>query len=201
MDKTEKRILYFMVIVHVGGAIGLLIPAAHNFFRVATPLAAIGYQRDRPYGYWIFLLISFLFGMAIEILGVNTGEIFGVYSYGKTLGPKLMGVPYIIGINWFMLTYGAYLLFPVRLTWLRILFVPIFMVAYDWVMEPVAIALDFWNWQGETIPLQNYIDWFIAATILAIILHLMPFDKHNPFHKGLITIQAIFFIFLRLFLA
>ena len=44
--------------------------------------------------------IAFIIGMFTEILGVNYGIIFGEYTYGKALGPKLLGVPILIGYNW-----------------------------------------------------------------------------------------------------
>ncbi|MFN2335752.1 MAG: carotenoid biosynthesis protein, partial [Bacteroidales bacterium] len=41
----------------------------------------------------------------IEAVGVNTGRIFGTYTYGKALGPALWNTPVIIGLNWFLLIY------------------------------------------------------------------------------------------------
>ena len=46
--------------------------------------------------------IAFIIGMFTEILGVNYGLIFGTYFYGEALGPKLLGVPILIGYNWAM---------------------------------------------------------------------------------------------------
>ena len=39
--------------------------------------------------------------------------------------------------------------------------------AFDWIMEPVAIRLDYWTWAGGGIPLQNYVAWFVLAAALA----------------------------------
>ena len=42
--------------------------------------------------------------MITESLGVNYGLIFGNYEYGNNLGFKFFGVPFLIGINWIILT-------------------------------------------------------------------------------------------------
>ena len=58
-------------------------------------------------------VVAFLVGMAVELLGVNYGLIFGQYVYGDNLGVKVGGVPLLIGANWVMLTFitGACLLY------------------------------------------------------------------------------------------
>ena len=40
------------------------------------------------------------------------------------------------------------------------------MVLLDIMIEPVAIELDFWQWEGGNIPLQNYLMWFIVALFM-----------------------------------
>ena len=37
---------------------------------------------------------------------------------------------------------------------------------FDWVMEPVAVKLGYWQWENDRIPLYNYISWIIISTIL-----------------------------------
>jgi uncharacterized membrane protein len=34
------------------------------------------------------------------------------------------------------------------------------MVALDVLIEPVAVALDFWQWENAVIPIQNFVMWF-----------------------------------------
>ena len=51
-----------------------------------------------------YILFAFVIGLVTEIIGVNTGLLFGTYSYSSILGPKLFNVPLIIGLNWVMLS-------------------------------------------------------------------------------------------------
>jgi len=74
-------------------------------------------------------------------------------------------------------------------------------VLFDYLMEPVAIKLGYWQWldKGE-IPLYNYICWFIISMILLYIFHRLTFGKQNKFAVNLLLIQAMFFLLLRTFL-
>ena len=47
-----------------------------------------------------FISIAFLWGLLAEIIGVQTGILFGSYAYGETLGLKIFGAPLVIGLNW-----------------------------------------------------------------------------------------------------
>ena len=41
--------------------------------------------------------------------------------------------------------------------------------AFDFVLEPVAVRLDYWRWRDGVIPLQNYAAWFLTAGLVAIL--------------------------------
>ena len=50
-------------------------------------------------------MICFAVGVSVEIMGINTGILFGDYTYGDVLGFKLRDVPVLIGVNWFIIIY------------------------------------------------------------------------------------------------
>lgn len=73
-------------------------------------------------------------------------------------------------------------------------------VVFDWLMEPVAVKLGFWNWDGDgSIPLYNYVCWLMISMLLLTIFHFLRFDKENKFAINLLLIQALFFLILRTF--
>ena len=45
--------------------------------------------------------------MVSEIIGVNSGLLFGSYYYGENLGISVFGVPLVIGLNWVVLTISC----------------------------------------------------------------------------------------------
>ena len=67
------------------------------------------------------------------------------------------------------------------------------MVAYDVLMEPVAIRLDFWHWPEGSIPLQNYFAWFVVAFALLVAVHRAFGRINNRVAIALIAIQLAFF--------
>ena len=92
-------------------------------------------------------------------MGVHTGFPFGSYSYGPVLGFQLFEVPLMIGVNWLLLVYMTGNLFRESIAndWLAAALSASVMVLLDIAIEPVAVALDFWTWEGDIIPLSNFI--------------------------------------------
>jgi putative membrane protein len=120
----------------------------------------------------------FILGFFSEWIGVHTGLLFGRYWYGMNLGPKLSGVPFIIGINWAMLTIlasGIAVKWTKNLTF-QALIAAALMTGIDVLMEPVAIRNDYWHWHNGVIPLYNYLCWFVVSFIgnLALIKIAKP---------------------------
>ena len=175
-------------------------------------------QREKNYLFWLFLLITVVAGITVEIIGVNTKLLFGDYSYGNVLGIKVKNVPLIIGINWFIIIYcsgvSIYTLLtkaikkiaaktatpPMALKAVSVIVDGATLALFfDWLMEPVAVQLGYWKWAGE-IPFYNYLCWFIIAMVLLAIFHFLQFNKQNKFAVHLLMIQVMFFLLLRTFL-
>jgi len=113
-NKLEiKEVRKFIVIFYVVGIAGFTIPFLQPVFKVITPLAlllgvyllAIYHGKFSVKSLIIFFTV-FLTGLLVEVIGVNTGLIFGEYTYGKTLGPKIWNTPLMIGVNWLFLVYA-----------------------------------------------------------------------------------------------
>ena len=137
---------------------------------VAAPSLATG---GRRFALWAAGAYALTF--AAEAVGVATGAVFGEYVYGPTLGWKVLGVPLIVAFNWVLVVNGSVCIagriLPSRAAAGRRLALSLLAgaisVAFDWIMEPVAIRLDYWTWAGGGIPLQNYAAWFVLAAVLA----------------------------------
>ncbi len=106
------------------GLAGMLLPFSRELFMMITPLNLLFATLFLFWGRWpagrvivtgFFIAIASFF---VEALGVNTGRIFGAYSYGRTLGPALLNTPLIIGLNWFLLIYCTNVIG--RLLWERL---------------------------------------------------------------------------------
>ncbi len=115
-----------------------------------------------------------MIGFVAELLGANFGIIFGDYAYGTSLGIKLWGVPIMIGINWIILTLATAAvvngLLPSIHPGLKAIFGASLMVALDFVIEPVAMQYNYWGWRDGTIPMSNYVGWFVISFFVQIIV-------------------------------
>lgn len=150
----------------------------------------------------ILLALAWIIGYAAEVIGVHTGLLFGEYRYGNSLGLQLREVPLIIGVNWFLLTMGAGYLsnYMVRSRVLRIISGALLMVLTDLFIEEVAPALEYWFWQGEIVPLQNYLAWFAIGLVLQSLFQAFMKSKTNGLALPYYMVVTVFFIILYLFL-
>ena len=214
------------VLFNIIGLVGFLLFNSTAFV-ATTPLnlllmcGLIFYtQPQKNNAFYIFFTICVLAGIAVEIIGTSTGLLFGNYSYGSVLGPGIKNVPFIIGINWFIIMYCCGVTVHLFLQYLtaklagqtykpskamQVLSVvvdgAIIAVFFDWLMEPVAVKLGYWQWRGNgEIPLLNYICWFLISIILLFIFEKLAFSRQNKFAVNLLLIQAMFFLLLRTFL-
>ncbi len=214
------------ILVHVVGLAGM-VWIDRDWFSAFTPVnmllmsaLLIWTQEDKSPRFYRFIAIAFVVGMMAEIIGVNTGLLFGGYSYGEILGFGIAGVPLVIGMNWFvvMIAAASFLhrllkrlpVHGVSQTGLAASYLsPISFVAlssllavlFDWIMEPAAVTLGFWKWHGDgNIPLLNYISWFFISFFLVSILRRFQVRTDNTFAFHLFLIQGAFFLLIRIFL-
>jgi putative membrane protein len=205
----QKWVFLLLPIFYAVGFVSHAIDATYPLMLTLTPYtifgtAVIGFLPDvlaRNSRLLLWAAITFLCTLSLEILGVATGLIFGSYVYGSTLGLSIFGVPVLIGINWTLIIMGALAL--VKRVTSHPLLVPLataaITVAFDWIMEPVAIALDYWTWAGGDIPIQNYIAWFVIAFLFARMYEAMKLKETSPVPSLIVGVQAVFFLLLRIF--
>jgi putative membrane protein len=214
------------VLFHSIGLIGLLF-FDKTFFLAATPfnlilsfVLLIWTQTGKNIHFILFLATCFIVGIIVEIIGVNSGYLFGDYGYGNVFGSKIKSVPVLIGVNWFVIIYCCGISIhtllakainrmaadtgktPMAMKGLSVIVDGATLaVFFDWLMEPVAVKLGYWVWNGDgSIPMFNYICWFVVSLLLLIIFHFAKFNKQNKFAVNLLLIQAMFFLLLRTFL-
>ena len=148
--------------------------------------------------------LIFSIGMIAEILGVNYGLIFGEYIYGNNLGFKLFGVPFLIGLNWVILTVIcaniASILIKNNSIIQIIILGTLLMLFMDFVMEPIAPKLDLWKFKNLVVPTSNYIGWLIISILTQTIYNIQFKEKEFKLSFNLYTAIFIFFVSLNLIL-
>lgn len=213
------------MLFHTIGLVGILIFKSDliiqsTAFNLLLSFALLIWtQKEKNPAFWLFITTVYIIGFIVEVIGVNTGLLFGNYNYGNVLGPKWQQVPLMIGINWVIIIYCCGISVTTLLlkiiqpatdsitqpsTTLKALSVitdgATLAVLFDWLMEPVAVKLNFWQWNENSIPVYNYICWFFISLLLLALFRLCKFDKRNKFAVNLLLIQFLFFLILRTFL-
>ena len=144
---------------------------------------------------WVIFAIIAIFGFFVEVIGVNTGYIFGGYVYESTLGWKLFNTPLIIGINWLILSYSVVYTFS-RFIKQKIIIAFLgacVLLLLDILIEPVAMNYGFWTWDNNMVPLKNYVAWFYISFFLCYIISLYKGESKNKLATYLLILQFIFF--------
>ena len=161
----------------------------------------------------VWAVATYLVTFMLEAIGVATGDVFGSYEYGPTLGLKLLDVPLVIGFNWVVVVLGAITgveLVAERLrrrmgvsrqrrsvsvavgAVLAAASVGLVAVGFDLLLEPVAIGLDYWHWAGVVVPLRNYVAWFLIAALVSFPVFLLRprFESRVPLYY--LVVQTVF---------
>lgn len=201
--KQRSNLLPIIVLVlHVVGVVGTLVPATRPLTLSLTPvnllvsaLLLVVTHRDSGDSMLWFFLFTFLVGYFVEVLGIHTGFPFGEYQYGNTLGWKLLEVPLVIGVNWFLLAYCFGVIanqLPVPIVY-KVLLAALGMVLLDFVIEPVAIRLDYWNWEEGNVPWSNYLGWLAVSIFMQVAFRMVQFSGNNLLAKWILMAQILYF--------
>ena len=211
MKANKKNISIFIIwLVHISGLLGMVFYdldffagyTSLNLFLMSIILFANIKLNNKNQ---IFaLLLIFLIGMLSEFIGVNYGLIFGEYIYGNNLGFKLFGVPFLIGLNWVILTVICANIASILIknnSIIQILILgSLLMLFMDFVMEPIAPKLDLWKFKNLVVPTSNYIGWLIISILTQTIYNIQFKEKEFKLSFNLYTAIFIFFVSLNLIL-
>lgn len=228
-QKTKNNIaIAIAILFHLCGAVGILFSSYKDWFINNTSLnlllmfgLLLFTQPSLNKHFFLFAIATFFVGFFVEVIGVNTGFLFGNYSYGNLMGTKLWGVPLLIGVQWLVTVYCCGVIMQYVNNWAGkkieekqlgeettqkihsislIIDAALLATFFDFIMEPVAQKIGFWKWQNEDIPYFNYTCWFFVSGFLLFFLSKLPFNKQNQFAIHLFIIQALFFVALRIYL-
>ena len=201
--------IFFLWLINISGFFGMLSDQ-NEFFLSTTPyvlsltllLLILNHDLSDKKSK-IGLVLIFLFGLIVEILGVNYGLFFGEYSYGANLGPKIYEVPYVIGFNWVLLIIATGSISDKLIKGkeiYKILFASFLMVLIDLLIEKSAPKLDFWEFVISPVPFSNYLWWFIFSLCFQYIFFKTVKTKEYNLSSNILVIQFLFFGMLAVFL-
>lgn len=210
MLKLQPKFYYYLLTsMYVAGIIGLSFPLSKPYFQAFTPLHLFAVSLYLIFTHWLLkpslkmFLGLIIVGIMVEIIGVNTGLLFGKYVYDHTLGFEIFGVPPTIGLNWMIMVFTTFALvqnlFSKYHKIVQSILIAFFLIVFDYIAEPVAINLEMWHWLGDGIPpIYNYVCWFIISFLMSLVLlkNKVKYDLNSCFF--VLMCQILFFVILRL---
>ena len=190
-------------IFHISALIGISL-GFETWFVSKTPvnllissfLLILVFPIDTTKKAGVFALLWCL-GMFSEWIGVHSGFLFGTYAYGSNLGPKIDGVPILIGINWALLSFISAVIAQ-RITskgMLQVVYAAFLMLVLDFFMEQSAPRFDFWEFEGGEVPIKNYLTWLAVAVLFQIGIKVMRISGNLRFSAHLYGAQLLFFLY------
>lgn len=196
--KGLRLIIWFFFAV---GIVGLAMPWTREFFIRMIPLTfvvcavllGITDQTGNRKLFWVSGMI-FLSGWLVEVAGVNTGLLFGQYGYSLHMGPALFGTPLVMGLSWLMMIYLTVAVVQdiTMHPFYRTVLAAVLMVVFDFLLEPAAIWMKMWFWEGGRVPVVNYMTWFLVSLALASLFPLFRIRIRNRLALNLFVAQMIF---------
>lgn len=200
----------FLIATFTLGLIGHTLEMTRGLMLTLTPLVltltsvvvCYSFLRTGNRTSLVWCITTFTITYFAEIIGVKTGFLFGSYHYGDILGFKVLGVPLIIGINWTLVILGAIVLTQqiTQNILLTSLISSLLAVAFDYILEPVAINLGYWHWSGGTPPLKNYCTWFVLVFLSTLLYGELKLRVHTTLPRFYLVVQTVFFLSLQIVL-
>lgn len=151
-------------------------------------------KSNLKFNFVIWFVSTWFLTVLIEIVGVKTGLVFGQYEYGQTLVLQFLEVPILIGLCWVIVVFSAMQIAQkfTQNSWLQIFIAGLIGLIVDIIIEPIAIALDYWRWPENNVPLQNYIAWFVITIIFASLYKYLKIEIDSTIARYFFIIQTIF---------
>lgn len=194
----------FLIAVYAAGLFGMHISATSALFTSLVPLTlwftafiCVIYYPNPDRNAYVMLFALALAGWFVEVAGVKTGQIFGSYAYGETLGFQINRVPITIGLNWLILvivTNAVVAEWNIAGDIGKAALGAGLMTALDLLIEPVAIHFDFWQWAGNTIPVQNFGAWWLISFFFHWVYNSAGLSTKSSLFRLIAVLQFCFFL-------
>ncbi len=151
----------------------------------------------------LFVTLGVL-ALAIETSAMITGFPYGHFGYSELLGYRLFGLtPWTVFLAWTPLVLAAYgiaarLVVGSRLWAVRIILVSILLVVFDLVLDPGAVKIGFWRYEGGGafygVPVSNFVGWLFSGAVGGIVLEIFTAIKKPLLPAPAQLISSTFFI-------
>lgn len=154
----------------------------------ALSVVHAGISRGARVAFGLLLLVAAT-SVTFESIGLSTGFPYGSYTYSDSLGPTLLGVPFLVPLAWLMMAWPSWVLAerlarpvrPGRRAAVRIPAAAGVFAGWDVVLDPQMVQAGYWTWEHPspglpgigTVPLTNLAGWLLAGAVLMALLDVL----------------------------
>lgn len=139
----------------------------------------------------ILFVIFGVLALAIETSAIITGFPYGHFGYSGLLGYRLFGyTPWTVALAWTPLVLAAYAVTcraivgeggSIFARIVRVAVVAILLVIFDVVLDPGAVKIGFWRYEGGGpfygVPVSNFVGWLFSGAVAGIVLEIFAWWK------------------------
>jgi putative membrane protein len=133
------------------------------------------------------LLTLAVFAIVLESFAVATGIPYGRFVYGEKIGAKVLGlVPWTVPFAWSPLLLASMTIArrwssqPLAMSVLS----GLVLVLIDIVLDPAAVAQQFWTWEHPgvfyQVPISNFAGWFLTGVIGSVLFQRLVDNSLLP---------------------
>ncbi len=196
----KNALIIFLWVVHISALIGIAL-GYEDFFLPKSPwtmlllwISLMVYYPVNNFKYVLLFFVCMTVGISAEWVGVHTGLLFGDYSYGSNFGPKLDGIPYLIGVNWAILTFCSHAIARqyFQNKWVIAAIGAGLMVFLDLFLEQICDFANYWTFNGGTAGWFNYVCWYLIAYGLHLAAHFTKLTGDVKISSHLYIVQLAF---------
>ena len=159
----------------------------------------------------LFVVLGVL-ALVIETSAIITGFPYGHFGYSDLLGHRLFGyTPWTVFLAWTPLVLAGYAIearliseqfrtvsFQLPIVVLRIVLLAFILVGFDLVLDPGAVKIGFWRYEGGGVfygvPVSNFVGWLFSGAIAGVVLEIFFWIKKPLLPAPAQMISSTFFI-------
>ncbi|MGC9516857.1 MAG: bisanhydrobacterioruberin hydratase CruF [Methanomicrobiales archaeon] len=150
----------------------------------------------------LFLIVVLsVYAIIIETMAIITGIPYSHFQYSDLIGLKLFGyTPFTVPFAYAPLFIGCFYLASIlnENKWKIIILSTLLVLMVDLVLDPAAVALNFWKFESGGfyygVPFTNFLGWIITGFISSAITMVIVKDYLNIIQKFTGIISSLFLI-------
>ena len=141
------------------------------------------------------LIVLSIYALAIETLAIITGFPYSSFHYTDLIGFKIGGyTPYTVPFAYVPIFLGCIYLASIRTDdkLKLIIFSTLLVLIVDLMLDPAAVALQFWIYETSGIfygvPLMNFLGWILTGFLASLItINILKKDMGKPKPRAIVS--------------